>query len=148
MPNRAPFLVSNASRNRTGLLIGAGFAAGVLATVLVGAIGAAIASVSESKVLAEAIDACGGTGKAGLSLGDGGKSLSLDTEGTDDVTGASIGDLTCVLDALKTPDSVQAQMDSTSSMQGRQTAEWDGLKASWTYHPDSGFKLIVELAKK
>ena len=44
------------------------------------------------------------------------------------------------------PDAVVSQMDSTTSLQGRQTASWDGTDASWTYHPDNGLDLILTLS--
>jgi hypothetical protein len=41
------------------------------------------------------------------------------------------------------PESVTAQMDGTRALDGRQPASWDGYTASWTFHPDSGFDLII-----
>jgi len=128
--------------------LAAGFAGGLLVSVLSAGIGNAIAAASVSTVLPKAVDSCSARDKAGISLGDKDTSLTVDTEGKDDTTGAAMEDLACILRELKVPDSVVAQMDSTSSLQGRQSAEWEELKASWTYHPDSGMKLIVTVAKK
>ncbi len=52
----------------------------------------------------------------------------------------------CILKAVDTLSYVVTQMDSTSSLMGRQTAAWDGLEASWTYHPDNG--LDVQIVEK
>ncbi|MGG5171404.1 hypothetical protein ACQR35_04360 [Pseudarthrobacter sp. J1738] len=128
--------------------LASGFAGGVLFSVLVAGIAGVIATSTVSTVLPDAVKSCNLTDQSGVSLGDKNTSLSVDTKGQDDSDGASIADYACIVKALHTPDAVIEQMDSTSSLQGRQTAEWDGLEASWTYHPDSGVKLIVTLAKK
>lgn len=128
--------------------LAAGFAGGLLVSGLIAGIGSAIAAASVSTVLPKAVDTCSARDKSGISLGDKDTSLTVDTEGKDDTTGAAMEDLVCIVKELKVPDSVVAQMDSTTSLQGRQSAEWEDLKASWTYHPDSGMKLIVTVAKK
>lgn len=127
--------------------LGAGFAAGVIVCVLGAGIGSAVASATESQALQKAVDACNLAGTNGVSVGDKGASLTIDTEGKDDSSGASLEDMACILEELKVPDSVVAKMDATSAMQGRQTAAWDSVEASWTYHPDSGVKVIITQAK-
>jgi hypothetical protein len=46
-----------------------------------------------------------------------------------------------ILTSLDLPDYVINQTDATTSLQGVVTASWDGIEASWTYHPDNGFDL-------
>lgn len=137
-PARKPLLIG----------LGAGFLAGILASFAAVGVAGAVTAASQSKILTEAVEACSAGSAAGVSIGDKGNSLSVDTKGKDDLVGAKMDDLACLVREVNTPDSVVSQMDSTSSLQGRQTAEWDDLKASWTYHPDSGMKLILEIAKK
>ncbi|WP_269142641.1 hypothetical protein [Georgenia yuyongxinii] len=36
-------------------------------------------------------------------------------------------------------------MTSTRALDGRQTAEWDGVVATWSFHPDDGLDVILEL---
>jgi hypothetical protein len=52
----------------------------------------------------------------------------------------------CVLDELNVPDYITSQMDHTTSLMGLQEAEWDGIEASWSYHPDNGFDLVLHAA--
>lgn len=125
--------------------LGGGFVAGVLATVIVAATGALAGSGPSFKSAAET---CGTSNTAGVSVGDKGASITIDTKGEDDKSGAAFDDASCILTELNVPDHVISQMDDTSSMDGRQAASWDGVSASWTYHPDSGMKLILTQAKE
>ncbi|WP_456509544.1 hypothetical protein [Arthrobacter sp. TE12231] len=141
-------MAAKSSKKYLWIGLAAGFAGGLVVSALIAGIGSGIAAASVSTVLPKAVDTCNAREKAGISLGDKDTSLTVDTEGKDDTTGAAMEDLVCIVKELKVPDSVVAQMDSTTSLQGRQSAEWEDLKASWTYHPDSGMKLIVTVAKK
>lgn len=136
------------SRKLLWVGLGAGFAAGVLATVMAAAIGAAIESASTPSIEA-AVEGCGiGQHHAGIELGDNGTSVTVDTKGEEDTTGAQLSEAKCILDALAVPDRVVAQMDVTTAMQGRQNATWGQIEASWTYHPDDGMNLIVGYLEK
>ncbi|WP_143447450.1 hypothetical protein [Kineosporia sp. R_H_3] len=81
----------------------------------------------------------------GVTVGDRGASLTLDGHGEDDLPGVGLttDQIGCVASELRVTDAVVAQMDSTTAMQGRQNATWDGFEASWTYHPDNGLDLII-----
>lgn len=142
-----PVPASKPSRKQLWIGLGVGFAAGVIVSVLVAGTGSALASATQSHVLQKSVDACSLAGDDGVSLGDNGASLTIDTKGEEDSSGASWADAACVLKELKVPDSVVAQIDSTSALQGRQTATWESVEASWTYHPDSGVKIIITNAK-
>ncbi len=50
--------------------------------------------------------------------------------------------LICVLDTVNFPDWVRAELSSTRPIDGRKTAEWDGLIASWSYDGD-GMSLVI-----
>ncbi len=80
----------------------------------------------------------------GTILEDGSKTLIIDTKGKEESYGVEVAVAACIIDKLKAPSSVAQKIDATNAMQGQQTAEWDDLKASWTYHPDSGLNLIIE----
>lgn len=54
-----------------------------------------------------------------------------------------IQSLAIVLANLDTPDYVIEQMESTTSLMGVREASWDGIDASWSYHPDNGFDLVL-----
>jgi len=47
-----------------------------------------------------------------------------------------IDDVRCVLDAVNFPDWARADLSSTRPIDGRKSAEWDGLIASWSYDGD------------
>ena len=79
-----------------------------------------------------------------IDLGDQGNSVSMDSKGEEDSGGAGIDVIVCVLAGLDMPDSVASRMDQTRALDGMQDADWDGLHASWSYHPDSGVQIIVE----
>lgn len=85
-----------------------------------------------------------GLGSDYVTLGDEGRSLTADHQGDEDAAGASLEELVCVLAMSDVPDSVIAQMEQTRALDGMQSAEWDGLTATWTYHPDNGMDLILE----
>ncbi|OZV83107.1 hypothetical protein CA850_06315 [Micromonospora echinospora] len=75
-------------------------------------------------------------------VGDGGQTLTVDGQG-EEAPGLSFGTIECVLSALETPDSVIAEMKATRALDGRQSGQWGGLKASWSYHPNSGIDLVL-----
>tara|TARA_R110002051_G_scaffold60546_8_gene110876 strand:- start:16149 stop:16682 length:534 start_codon:yes stop_codon:yes gene_type:complete len=112
--------------------------------IVVALIAAVIAAVQPSRFVS-ALDVCGLESNSAARVGDSGNSLILDMEGEDDPGQLSYNEMFCVLDALDLPDSVEAQMGETRSLDGRQTAEWDGINASWSYHPDDGLDLILSL---
>jgi hypothetical protein len=90
--------------------------------------------------LQKAYDSClsSDSGKT-LELGDAGETIVVDT-------GSKYGSLdgmVCVLTYLDTPQSITAQMDSTTAMMGVQEADHDGLNYSWSYHPDNGVNMVI-----
>jgi hypothetical protein len=54
-----------------------------------------------------------------------------------------ISDLAAILLALDVPTYVIDQMDSTTSLMGLREATWDGIEASWSYHPDNGLDIVL-----
>lgn len=76
---------------------------------------------------------------------DKGNGLDIQSEG-EETTGASFVDVECVLAELKTPESIKRRIDNTRAMDGTQTATWSGISASWTYHPDDGLSMVLDLA--
>lgn len=105
-----------------------------------------------------ALAACGGNSQTALekvgktcgvesAVDDGGKSLSLDTEGKEDGSGDTLIQVACVLKTTKAPNSVVERMDHTRALDGTQTGDWDGYHATWSYHPDTGMFLLIEEAK-
>jgi hypothetical protein len=96
----------------------------------------------EAPRLEQAYEACrrGSDPEKTLTLGDGGRTLVVDTESKR----GSIAGLNCVLREVGTPQSIQAALERTTAMQGVQDAEHQGLSYSWSYHPDNGVNMVIE----
>ncbi|KRC71280.1 MULTISPECIES: hypothetical protein [unclassified Nocardioides] len=94
---------------------------------------------TERLVLADAYEACDhGDGADRLSLADGGHSIIVSAP--DD---QPIDALACVLNELGTSEAIVAQMETTTSMMGRQSANQDGIGYEWSYHPDNGMNMTI-----
>lgn len=91
--------------------------------------------------LVRARDACG----AGEVVDDG-RAIILDMRGEELFSGdLSYEDVVCVLDELDVPESIHTKMGATRSLDGRLSDSWAHYEASWTYHPDDGLDVLVEL---
>lgn len=115
----------------------------VAAAIAIGAAVAFLVASMQPTVLESAVESCELESNEYVSLGDDGQTLTIDgaSEAGDD--GAVFADTACVLATVDASTAALAQMDGTNSLQGRQTATWDDIDASWTYHPDDGFDLIL-----
>jgi hypothetical protein len=96
-------------------------------------------------VLEAAYESCEGDASFGISLDDDGKGMFLDMKGEEDFIGADYADITCILGELDVPSSVISQISNTNSLMGTQTASWENITASWTYHPDRGLDMKLAL---
>ncbi|MDZ5443411.1 hypothetical protein U2F26_11800 [Micromonospora sp. 4G57] len=88
---------------------------------------------------------CGSTFGSDVELGDEGRTLTLHGDGKES-SGLSFGKLECYWSELKMPDSVKEELLATRALDGRQSGDWDGVHASWSYHPDSGLQMVFTLA--
>jgi hypothetical protein len=117
-----------------------------VAAVLVVVIGLVTWAVTRSQgqgAMADAYSSCSLSKAQGVTLGDNGHTLSIDTKGNDDLVGADVVDAACALVALKAPSSVITDIDQTRALDGKQTATWDGITATWRYHPDNGLQITL-----
>lgn len=92
------------------------------------------------KTFQEAYDTCGSP--SGITVSDQGKTIVIDGQGEEDYYGASIGDIACVINAVNTPSYVISNMETTNSLMGRQSATFDKIEVSWSYHPDNGLDIV------
>ncbi|MCR6649774.1 MAG: DUF2510 domain-containing protein [Cellulomonas sp.] len=127
-------------RPRRALFLIAGAAVIVIAAVVV----LVITQANKPSRLQAAFDECGMEKRVGAEITDDGHTVLLDQKGEEDADGLDIIEVGCFLYAVDVPSSVSAQMDSTRALDGRQSAEFDGIKVSWVYHPDSGIDMIFE----
>jgi hypothetical protein len=68
-------------------------------------------------------------------------------EGETDFGGLDYTDVQCVLDEVDMPSSVEYKMGQTTSLDGIEEASWDDIDASWTYHPDDGLDIFLEVGE-
>jgi hypothetical protein len=78
-----------------------------------------------------------------ITVEDSGTSIIVDGPPDDTNTNTFYPDLAALLTALDVPAYVVDQIDSTSSLQGLREATWNGIEASWSYHPDNGLDLTL-----
>lgn len=88
----------------------------------------------------KAYDSCGTS--SGVSVSDEGTTISVDTMGEEDYSGATYEDLVCIIGAVGTPSYINDGIMSVRAMDGRQTQEFDGIVVSYSYHPNSGMDIV------
>ncbi|WP_033104840.1 hypothetical protein [Microbacterium profundi] len=93
-----------------------------------------------------AIDECGASGTYVLLLDDG-TALEMSTAG-EETPGAEYEDVACILNELGMSETILSRIGTTRAMDGRQEGSWDGYVASWTYHPDDGLSILIEIDTK
>lgn len=82
-----------------------------------------------------------------VTLSGDGLSLTIDTNPDDkeDYFSTDALDFIQVVNhELGLPDAVYERMVSTRALDGTQTADYDNVFVSWSYHPDNGLKVIYE----
>lgn len=130
--------------NRAWLMAAGGLVVGLAIGWGVGFSASSAPAVDSSSAgITNAVQVCELVDIVGVTVMDGGNSVTLETAGND-TKGASYSDVVCVLDALGMPESVKSRMTSTRSLDGMQDATWSGYAASWNYHPDNGLNIVVE----
>lgn len=93
--------------------------------------------------LSATLGTCGIRYDDGAQLGDGGQSLTLDSRGEEDFDGLTYDSVKCVLEDLDVPDATMNLIETTRALDGRQTGSWDGIDATWSYHPDNGVNVTL-----
>lgn len=80
-------------------------------------------------------------------VGDSGRTLTVEGRGEEDSGGLSWSEVECVLSGVKMPASVRGKLGSTRALDGMQSASWGDYSATWNYHPNSGINLIITTAR-
>lgn len=119
-----------------------GIVIGVVGTLGVQAL---IGATGSNQVLTKAIEECELEDTSGIRLEDGGKTITFDSKGEDDVIGAGYVDVYCLFEELEMPTSISSHIGQTTSMDGRQTETWNGIEVSWSYHPKRGLDGLLAL---
>lgn len=97
---------------------------------------------SQPAIFTDAVDTCDLTDNPAVTVEDAGSTLVFDMQGDEETTGASIDELACLLVALDAPTRVTTHMSQTTSIDGRQADEWEGVEVSWSYHPSRGLDAL------
>ena len=93
-----------------------------------------------------AADFCLKDGRAlGFSIDEDGKGAYMDGAGEDEIFAMDYSSQRCILRQLDVPSSVTSRIGNTNSLMGMQEAEWDNVSISWTYHPDNGLDVSIDL---
>lgn len=98
---------------------------------------------SQSRVFDDAAEACSASDSRGVTVDSGGRAMYLNGEG-EESAGVNVLVQICILNELNVPDSVFDRISGTTSLMGVQTARWENLEASWTYHPNNGLDISIE----
>ncbi|MGP5388373.1 hypothetical protein [Glutamicibacter arilaitensis] len=135
---------------------GAGLAVGTVLGLVIGvamAGGASGATEPEGQesgglnqgIIDQAVETCG-IDEEGYTVLDGGTAIELDTEGEDSYDSGTSDFVAyyCMLNQLGVPETTQQKIGRTRALDGTQSDTWDSLKASWSYHPDSGANVLIE----
>lgn len=91
-----------------------------------------------------AADECLALSDRGLTIDEDGRSMYLNGEG-EESGGMGVFSQVCILEELGVPDSVFDRINNTNSTMGVQEASWDNFQMSWSYHPNNGLDVSVEL---
>jgi hypothetical protein len=81
-----------------------------------------------------------------VALQDNGKTLSFNGLGLNESLGPNIpkgSDLDCALGSLKVPSYIANQIGTTRAIDGRVTVSWAKMRATWTFHPESGLNIFL-----
>ncbi|THV22824.1 hypothetical protein [Glycomyces paridis] len=100
---------------------------------------------SDPHALEAAKEECA-SGSSDVRIGDEGATLVIDRAGAEEMPGATLSQLDCLLGELDVPDSVVERIQNTRALDGYQEADFDGYTASWTFHPDDGLNLTITTA--
>lgn len=96
-------------------------------------------------ILEMAAGRCGLSPLHGATIGDAGRTLTIDGLGEEDADGVDIDGIRCLLDVTEASDAVRSEIQQTRALDGRQQGTWGDIEASWAYHPDSGIEMVLTL---
>jgi hypothetical protein len=103
---------------------------------------------TSDKRLLEAEEACADTAKEfdsmdTVSVAPDGSSMFIDLEDQYDFAGYFVYE--CIADELEFSEPLRSSISNTSALQGNKQWSENGMLMQWTYHPDNGLDLSVQL---
>lgn len=101
------------------------------------------AAVPQVKSIKGALIGCHATTFSNIKVQDRGKTLELTGIGLRQGSGG-YDDFLCILRELDAPQSLDAKIEQTRALDGRQSDAWTGYTIDWNYHPDDGLNAVIE----
>jgi hypothetical protein len=118
------------------------FVIGLVCTVLLIAF---LRSNGEDLRLNAAVESCISSISTGITLAANSKSLTFDGKGNEDYSGGEFAKLVCILNNLGAPTTLLERMLHTSAIMGSQEQTWNGISARWSFHPNSGLNVYIQI---
>jgi hypothetical protein len=88
-----------------------------------------------------------GITSSSIKLVDDGRTIIVDGEGAEQ-SGAPMEAIASLVTALEMPTSIVTKIENTRALDGTQSDSWDGIEVSWSYHPDTGIDMVLELTEE
>lgn len=83
----------------------------------------------------------------GVEILDAGEAIEFRGVGRSFASAVQLSDIDCFLDEIDAPTVVSSKIGSTRALDGTQGDSWNGVEATWRYHPDSGATITFEHAE-
>tara|TARA_Y100000389_G_C17167682_1_gene367546 strand:+ start:167 stop:628 length:462 start_codon:yes stop_codon:yes gene_type:complete len=94
-----------------------------------------------------AIESClGFADREGIDISEDYQSLYLDGQGQES-SGIRYSYTLCILEELEIPSPILNRIANTNSTMGEVEASSNDINLSWTYHPDNGLNIFLEIEK-
>lgn len=139
---------SPVKENRSPVLplvcLGVGLLAGFLGQYAVNGVHDII-KAQNSTVFTTAVSDCNLEKRDGVTLSSNGKTLTIDTKGAKDDSGASEQNAGCVFQALSIPKDVKTKVATTKMDSPQQSANWDDKTITWEFSTDHGIQLEFKI---
>ncbi len=139
-----PFAAPQKKKSKAGLVIG--IIAGVIAFIIVISIVLSIFVGGSSKDFNTMYSHL--ASESWCTIAADGSYIRLDTNPydlDDSFNSEAWAQIKSILSDLGFSSAVSQEMMETRALDGRQTASADGYRASWSYHPDSGLEVMIEI---
>jgi hypothetical protein len=95
-----------------------------------------------------AVDACNASISTGITLAANSKSLTFDGKGNKSYSGGEYATLVCILNNLDAPTTLLERMLRTSAIMGSQEQTWSGISSRWSYHPENGLDVYLQIIEE
>lgn len=133
-----------------GLMLTLGIVIGLLVPIVRDAVSdSPVAQSSSSSTTAEetlggAVESCGADNSRHIRLIDDSSGVTMSGQG-EESAGADMFTMFCIFDALEMPERTINKVEMTRALDGQISDTWGEFKGTWSYHPDSGLNMTIEV---